>query len=235
MSSEPTIPGVSAKTLYERVTAEFERLGGPALPAAPSQFSTDDFARKWRERGGERSDILTQSWNTAKNSVLEEMHLMLRFLCRPHMNAVPRHLNVRFLLSILEAPEPDDSQIQMKSLDGTHSLWLMSLSDLKALVRFAIVNLPEPVEIPPEIDTVAAAAKETYERLAQLVAEQARRDAFAEMRIAARAAHPDDFLRFQSLSATLALIDEVSQRPYVFTGVIDAAQGRDGAVEQAPV
>lgn len=229
MSSEPTIPGVSAKTLYERVTAEFERLGGPALPERPSKFTTDDFARKWRAEGGERGDVITQSWNTAKNSVLEEMHLMLRFLCRPHLNVVPRQLTVRMLLSILEAPEPNDSPIRMRALDGTHSLTLMVLGELKALVRFVIVNLPEQVDLPPDIPDprLQQAVEASYQR----VAEQARRDAFAEMRIAARAAHPGSL----PLSATLALIHEVSQRPYVFEGVIDAAQGRDGAVEQAPV
>jgi hypothetical protein len=212
--AEPTIPGVQAKSLATRATEEFARLGGPALPPPPT-IQMDDFHRKWIADGNQYNDVLQRAWNKAKVEQADEMHAMLRFLCAPRLRAIPHQLDPGFLMKLVTAIEPDDRTLYMNvEHEGRRAnRHVITFGAVKALAWYVLANLPQPFVAPPPV---------MNSERDQLVAAQARREAFALLK---GLVYERLGMKTGMVPRVIELIDDAAAQPYTWKRSADENHG----------
>lgn len=218
MTDEPpelTIPGVRAESLAARAKEEFTRLGGPTMPQRVGDGFPEGFLEKFRANGGARDQAGEHAWREARDQALNEVHLMLRFLCRPRLVAVPEQLDVGFLIKLANAIEPDDRGLYMNvEHEGRRAnRHVVTLGAVKALAWYALANMPRPFVSPPPV---------VNSERDQNIAAQARAVAFAELK-----ATIYDRLGIKTgmIPRFIELIDEVAAQPYTWKRSADENHG----------
>jgi hypothetical protein len=218
MTDEPaelTIPGVQAKSLADRAAEEFARLGGPMMPQRVGDGFPPEFMEKYRADGGAREDAGANAWRAARDQALNEVHLMLRFLCRPRLTAIPHQLDPGFLMKLATAIEPDDRGLYMNvEHEGRRAnRHILTLGAVKALAWYALANLPEPFVTPPPV---------VNSEHDQVVAAQARREAFALLEVLV---YERLGMKTGMVPRFIELIYDVAARPYTWKRSVDENHG----------
>jgi hypothetical protein len=218
MTDEPaelTIPGVRAKSLGERAAEEFARLGGPMMPERIGEAYPPEFMEKYRADGGAREDAGANAWRAARDQALNEVHLMLRFLCRSRLIAVPEQLDPGFLMKLVTAIEPDDRTLYMNvEHEGRRAnRHVITFGAVKALAWYALANLPQPFVAPPPV---------MNSERDQLVAAQARREAFALLK---GLVYERLGMKTGMVPRVIELIDDAAAQPYTWKRSTDENHG----------